>query len=135
MLARKFSSDGSSRWPMPWRARKATRLPRSVPITYGPEGSPNGVSIVFSSRSVSSAMSYKPLPPMMPIPMLIVIVGAFSRTQRLTDLRRNRALAVRFTDVAGSHLRVVFEEHQDVPLHGVADELRLRPERVHRIQI
>src|SRR3954454_23962855 len=67
MFARKFSSDGRIRWPTPWRARKATRLPRSVPITYGPDGSPNGVEIHRSSRSVTSAMSYKPLPPMMPI--------------------------------------------------------------------
>ena len=67
MLARKFSSDGSSRWPAPWRARNATRLPRSVPMTYGPDGSPNGVATCRSSRSVSSAMSYRPLPPMMPM--------------------------------------------------------------------
>src|SRR2546427_639388 len=40
---------------------------------YGPEGSPNGVSIFFSSRSVSSAMSYRPLPPMIPM----VAVGIF----------------------------------------------------------
>src|SRR5262245_12690857 len=67
MFARKFSSDGRRRCPTPCRARKATRLPRSVPITYGPDGSPNGVPICRSSRSVSFAMSYSPLPPMMPI--------------------------------------------------------------------
>src|SRR5262245_36819379 len=67
ILARKLSSDGRIRWPTPWRARKATRLPRSVPITYGPDGSPKGVVICCSSRSVTSAMSYRPLPPMMPI--------------------------------------------------------------------
>jgi hypothetical protein len=33
MLARKFSSDGSRRWPAPCRARNATRFPRSVPMT------------------------------------------------------------------------------------------------------
>ena len=38
MFARKFSSDGRMRWPAPCRARNATRLPRSVPITYGPDG-------------------------------------------------------------------------------------------------
>ena len=53
--------------PAPCRARNATRLPRSVPSTYGPDGSPNGVVSVTSSRSVTSAMSYRPLPPMMPI--------------------------------------------------------------------
>jgi hypothetical protein len=40
-------------------------------MTYGADGSPNGVSICRSSRSVSAAMSYSPLPPMMPIVMLI----------------------------------------------------------------
>src|SRR3982751_1291522 len=72
MFARKFNSDGRMRWPAPCRARKATRLPRSVPITYGPDGSPNGVEIRCSSRSVTSAMSYKPLPPMMPIVVFMV---------------------------------------------------------------
>ena len=67
MLARKFSSEGSSRCPAPCRARNATRLPRNVPSKYGPEGSPKGVVSVTSVRSVTSAMSYKPLPPMMPI--------------------------------------------------------------------
>jgi hypothetical protein len=33
MLARKFNSDGSNRWPAPWRARNATRRPRNVPTT------------------------------------------------------------------------------------------------------
>src|SRR5262245_42282279 len=54
---------------MPWRARKATRFPRNVPITYAADGSPNGVLTWRSSRSVSSAMSYRPLPPMIPIVM------------------------------------------------------------------
>ena len=67
MLARKFSSDGSSRCPAPCRARNATRFPRSVPSSTGPDGSPNGVVSVTSLRSVTSAMSYRPLPPMMPI--------------------------------------------------------------------
>src|SRR5688572_15084267 len=67
MLARKFSSDGESRCPAPCRARNATRFPRSVPVRYGPEGSPNGVVSVTSLRSVTSAMSYRPLPPMIPI--------------------------------------------------------------------
>src|SRR6185295_8878239 len=67
MLARKFSSDGDTRWPPPCRARNATRLPRSVPSRYGADGSPNGVVTFTSSRSVTSAMSYRPDPPMMPI--------------------------------------------------------------------
>src|SRR5438876_882221 len=66
VLARKFSSDGRILWPAPWRARNATRLPRSVPSRYGPDGSPNGVFSTLSSRSVSSAMSYNPLPPITP---------------------------------------------------------------------
>src|ERR1700752_2363996 len=67
MFARKFSSDGERRWPAPCRARNATRLPRSVPRTYGPDGSPNGVVTAISLRSVTSAISYRPEPPMMPI--------------------------------------------------------------------
>src|SRR5437588_1088221 len=73
MFARKLSSDGRIRWPAPCRARNATRWPRSVARMYAPEGSPNGVSIFFSSRSVSCAMSYRPLPPMIPM----VAVGIF----------------------------------------------------------
>ena len=57
MLARKFSSDGVSRWPMPCRARNTTSLPESRPVTSGAEGGPKGVSTVTSRRSVSSAMS------------------------------------------------------------------------------
>src|SRR5262252_625079 len=79
MFARKLSSEGRIRWPTPWRARKATRFPRRVPITYGPDGSPKGVLICFSSRSVTSAMSYRPLPPMMPI------VGFMSRVVAPSD--------------------------------------------------
>src|SRR5437870_11626439 len=67
MFARKFSSDGDTRWPPPCRARNATRLPRSVPRTYAADGSPNGVVTFTSSRSVTPGMSYRPDPPMMPI--------------------------------------------------------------------
>src|SRR3954462_13493216 len=92
MFARKFSSDGRIRWPTPWRARKATRLPRSVPITYGPDGSPNGVEIRRSSRSVTSAMSYKPLPPMMPI------VVSMSDLCRLLQFNQHAAAARRVNE-------------------------------------
>src|SRR6185295_6870077 len=85
MLARKFSSEGRMRWPTPCRARNATRLPRSVPITYGPDGSPNGVLTCFSSRSVTSAMSYIPLPTMMPIIGCISIYVAPSDPPDLPD--------------------------------------------------
>ena len=67
MLARKFSSDGSSRCPSPCRARKATRRPSRSPTTTGAEGSPNGVDTSTVSRFVSASMSYRPLPPMTPI--------------------------------------------------------------------
>src|SRR4051812_18027652 len=77
------------RWPTPWRARKATRLPRSVPITYGPDGSPNGVAIRRSSRSVTSAMSYRPLPPMMPM------VAFMSGSGRLFQFNQHAAGAGR----------------------------------------
>ena len=43
MLARKLISPGSSWWPGPWRARKATSRPRSVPRITGEEGAPKGV--------------------------------------------------------------------------------------------
>src|SRR5437762_9504862 len=137
MLARKLSSDGRMRCPTPCRARNATRLPRSVPTMYGPEGSPNGVAIVFSSRSVSSAMSYRPLPPMMPISIVIRLTRTQrrQRTQRLTDRWQNRALAVRFPDVASGHRRIVREEHQNVLRYGFSRELLLRTERVHRIEV
>src|SRR5262245_43241497 len=43
---------------------------------YGPDGSPNGVVIVRASRSTSSSMSYRPLPPMMPILGVLVMISA-----------------------------------------------------------
>ena len=57
MFARKFSSPGRMRWPVPCRARNATRRPRRVAVTYGPDGGPNGVSSVTSCRSASPSMS------------------------------------------------------------------------------
>src|SRR5688572_7710722 len=113
MLARKFSSDGSNRCPAPWRARNATRFPRSVPITYGPDGSPNGVVTACSRRSVTSAMSYRPLPPMMPIVTRSMHAPRRSRPgfrslQHLLD----RPLAVHLADVAGEQVRIVLEQDQ-----------------------
>src|SRR5205814_1429914 len=35
MFARKLSSDGKMRCPAPWRARNATRRPRSMPVKTG----------------------------------------------------------------------------------------------------
>src|SRR5262245_500204 len=78
MFARKFNSDGRIRCPIPCRARKATRLPRSVPTTYGPDGSPNGVGTFSSFVSVSSAMSYRPLPPMMPIVGCVIFLWGWA---------------------------------------------------------
>ena len=44
MLARKFSSDGDSRWPGAVPRQKRDALSRAAcRCTYGPDGSPNGV--------------------------------------------------------------------------------------------
>src|SRR5208337_791879 len=67
ILARKFSSLGSSLWPRAWRARKATLRPSSVPRMYASEGSPKGVCCSTSCASVKPGMWYRPLPPIMPI--------------------------------------------------------------------
>src|SRR5258708_1438424 len=67
MLARKFSSLGSSLCPRAWRARNATLRPSRVPRTYASEGSPNGVCCSTSCASLKPGMWYRPLPPIMPI--------------------------------------------------------------------
>src|SRR5271157_1109588 len=67
MLARKLISLGSKRWPLPWRARNATRFPSSVPTTMASEGSPNGVFTRISRASLSPLIAYSPLPPITPI--------------------------------------------------------------------
>src|SRR5690349_6178301 len=108
MLARKFSSDGSSRWPAPWRARNATRFPRSVPMTYGPDGSPNGVVSETSVRSTTSAMSYRPLPPMMPmrtfsIEKALEVYCTFARDRRFRPAGGQR-LCRRLRSHAGEEL-------------------------------
>src|SRR6266704_1847756 len=67
MLARKFNSLGRIRWPLPCRARNATRFPSRVPRTNASEGVPNGVPMESSDRSAIPSISYNPLPPMTPI--------------------------------------------------------------------
>src|SRR5215471_5442104 len=67
MLARKFSSVGEMRWPRLCRARNATLRPSRFPRTYESEGSPKGVLILSSLRSLKPGMEYSPLPPIMPI--------------------------------------------------------------------
>src|SRR5580765_925771 len=138
MFARKFNSDGRIRCPTPCRARKATRLPRNVPSTYGPDGSPNGVEMVLSSRSVSSAMSYSPLPPMMPMSIAIAVFSAYSpqSTQRTPRSGRyDPEVPVFLADVARRDGRVMIEEDEDFPCHHILVERPLRGERVHGIQI
>src|SRR3954465_471820 len=149
MLARKFSSDGRMRWPTPCRARNATRRPRSVPVTYGPDGSPKGVAMVFSSRSISSAMSYSPLPPMIPISMLmpdpnqsrlcpgsmLIPDANVSSLQTVRSQSRfDAALPVFLADVPGSDAWIVREEHQRATLHSLGGELLFRRELVQRTQ-
>src|SRR5271165_1780109 len=76
MFARKFSSLGSNRWPRPWRARKATFFPSSVPTTNASDGSPNGVFTLTSRVPVSPLMVYRPLPPIIPISASAAFVRA-----------------------------------------------------------
>ena len=40
MLARKFSSDGGTRWPRPWRGKKTMGNPSSVPNMSSSDGLP-----------------------------------------------------------------------------------------------
>src|SRR5687768_6581359 len=147
MLARKFSSDGESRCPAPCRARNATRFPRSVPIRYGPEGSPNGVVSATSLRSVTSAMSYRPLPPMIPIwTCSMCRCGAPSglspnstnypppTTNRLQHLLHEPA-SVPVADVSGSDARIVLEENQVLALDRLSDEVPLERHRLHGEQV
>src|ERR1700683_1024033 len=67
MFARKFSSLGRIRCPLPCRARNATSRPSSLPSTSTSLGSPKGVSTRSSRTSVSPGMPYRPLPPIIPI--------------------------------------------------------------------
>src|SRR5215468_1721009 len=82
-------------------------------MTYGPDGAPNGVSIVRSLRSVSSAISYSPLPPTIP-------TSIFSSSRSLI-----RPFSLVFSDVGRRYRRIVLEEH----------ERFLRRKSVHRIQV
>ena len=43
MLARKFTSVGNQRWPLPWRGKNTISLLPSLPRTSLSEGLPNGV--------------------------------------------------------------------------------------------
>src|SRR5258705_13761322 len=145
-LARKFSSDGDTRWPPPCLARNATRLPRSVPSRYGPDGSPNGVVTFTSSRSVTPAISYRPEPPMMPMCARCISVlacrdpgsGSESGNVRLGSWEfeigsllnqlLHRPFPVFLADVASGHGRIVAEEDQVFPVDCLAQEALLEGE-------
>src|SRR5687767_14796051 len=157
MLARKFSSVGISLCPAPCRARNATRFPRSVPIRYGPDGSPNGVSTFFSSRSVSSSMSYKPLPPMMPMVIASLMsvpapsyqlsaisyqlsafsfqLSAFSFQLSAPSYWFHVVATVLLSDDSRRDHRIVLEEHHVLTLDGFFDEGAFEFQRLHRIEI
>src|SRR5688572_2460073 len=133
ILARKLSSDGSRRWPAPCLARNATRFPRSVPIRYGPDGSPNGVFNDCSSRSLSPAMSYRPLPPMTPIwtfkkPSWLRSLG---QSSNLLDV----PLAVLFANIPGGNIGVVLEDDQILALNRFLQEGSFEVQRVEREEI
>src|SRR5918993_1334900 len=158
MFARKLSSDGMSRCPAPCLARNATRRPPSVPSTYGADGSPNGVLSVTSSRSVRSAMSYRPLPPMMPISTFISLrlrlvysrpqTAGLSRHARPPDCgmraavvpaASNHALhrypSVSFPEIPCGDDRVVFEEHEIFAGYRFAQKRALELQRLHWEQV
>src|SRR5712692_8752542 len=61
------------RCPRPWRARKATRFPSSVPMTNASDGSPNGAFMRPSRASASPGVVSKPLPPIIPIAAFSVL--------------------------------------------------------------
>src|SRR5258706_8652967 len=146
MFALKFSSDGEIRWPAPWRARNATRFPQSVPSTYGPDGSPNGVVTFTSSRSVTPAISYRPEPPMMPMCARCISVlacrdpgsGSESGNVRLGSWELeigsllnqllHRPFPVFLADVASGHGRIVAEEDQVFAVDCLAQEALLEGE-------
>ena len=56
MFALAGISVGEYRWPPPWRGRKATRVPSSVPIVIGSLGAPKGVSTSSSCTSASPSI-------------------------------------------------------------------------------
>src|SRR5436305_9988608 len=86
---------------------------------YGPDGVPKGVSTVRSLRSTSSAISYKPLPPTIPI-SIRSLIPSFSFV---------------LSHVGRRHRGVVFEEYESVLLRHVCEERLLRGERVHWVQV
>ena len=104
------------RWPAPCRARNATRLPRSVPITYGPDGSPNGVATrplfaVGQLRHVVQAAAADDADRAWSCRARCrILVTACVRRVRSTRL--DAPLAVLFADVPGGDRRIVLEEDQ-----------------------
>src|SRR5687768_7478979 len=74
-------------------------------------------------------MSYKPLPPMMPI--WIFSMGVAASLQHLLD----EPPAIALADEARGDVRVVLEENQVAPVDGLADESLLEREGLHRKQV
>src|SRR5262245_17843150 len=134
MLARKLSSPGSRRWPIPCLARNTTRCPLSVANTKGADGLPNGVETSRSSRSVSSAMSYRPLPPMMPIRGAEDIDRQDPTRSSARHGINPRPAGVLPYD-AGGHDRIVLEEDNVLTSNRLGQELSLVGQRVHGIQV
>ena len=57
MLARALISVGESTWPRPWRGRKTTFWPSSVPTRNSSEGWPKGLSTACHLASAKPSMS------------------------------------------------------------------------------
>src|SRR6478735_8364839 len=82
-------------------------------------------------------MSYRPLPPMMPIVMDMCVVNCRVRRSgaSVADDRLDEPLAIRLADVSRRDVGIVLEEYQIFPLDRLADEGPLERERVHRIEV
>src|SRR5882672_1949141 len=103
-------------------------------MTYGSDGSPNGVETLRSSRSVSSAMSYSPDPPMIPIwTRSLTLVTPFSVLQGRERLHHRASVLL--ADISGRNRRIVLEENDVFPLDRFPHEGALELERLHRIQV
>src|ERR1700730_15163649 len=146
ILAAKFSSDGRNLWPAPCRARNATGLPRRMPTTYGPDGSPKGVFSDTSLRSARSAMSYRPLPPITPICAFMNVLffgppraasppSAAWPPHSMSARSGNRLdipLPIPLPNVPRGDVCIVLEEDEVLALDRLAKERTLEVQRVER---
>src|SRR5512135_1043873 len=67
ILARKLTSVGSQRWPLPWRGKKISSASPSRPRISLSDGLPKGVVTATSRTRPIPSIRYRPLPPMTPM--------------------------------------------------------------------